>query len=55
MIKHLYKHQIKIDGKLYKPNGQGELYLPVRMEMCNPVEPVKKEKKKVERKPKEDS
>jgi len=38
MIKHLYKHEIVIDGKLYKPNGQGELYLPVKMDMCNPVD-----------------
>lgn len=50
MIKHLYKHQIKIDGKLYKPNGQGELYLPIRLEQCNPVDEVviKKPKKKKE-------
>jgi len=50
MIKHIYKHQIKIDGVIYKPNGQGELYLPKRVEMANPVEEeevvIKKPKKK---------
>ena len=48
MIKHLYKHQIKYEGVIYKPNGQGELYLPIRVEMCNPVdeEVVIKEPKK---------
>ena len=47
MIKHLYKHQIKIEGKIYKPNGQGELYLPIRVELANPVdEEIKKPKKK---------
>ena len=48
MIKHMYKHQIKYEGKLYKPNGQGELYLPIRLEWCNPVEPAIKLKKKKE-------
>lgn len=49
MIKHLYKHQIKIEGVIYKPNGQGELLLPIRVEMCNPVDEeeiiIKKPKK----------
>lgn len=52
MIKHIYKHQIKIDGIIYKPNGQHELYLPKRVEMANPVEEeevvIKKPKKKKE-------
>ena len=42
--------QIKIDGIIYKPNGQGELYLPKRVEMANPVDEeevvIKKPKKK---------
>lgn len=54
MIKHIYKHQIKIGDIVYRPNGQGELYLPERIEWANPVE-EKKEKKKVERNPKEDN
>ena len=49
MIKHIYKHEIKIEGVVYKPNGQGELYLPKRIEWANPVDEeviIKEPKKK---------
>jgi hypothetical protein len=50
MIKHLHKHQVRIGNDLYKPNGQGELFLPKRYEQFNPVdEPVKKKKKVVKK------
>jgi len=55
MIKHrpIPKTNVKIGKTVYKCNAQGIVELPEIYKQFNPIE--KKEKKKVERKPKEDS
>lgn len=46
LYKHLFdKHGVEIDGKIYRPNRKGELYLPVIDERYNPVEKKKKSEK----------
>jgi hypothetical protein len=59
----MYKHKpipktdvkIEEDKPSYKCNAQGIVMLPDIYPQFNPIEEVKKEKKKVERKPKESS
>ena len=57
MIKHrpIPKTNVKIGKTVYKCNAQGIVELPEIYKQFNPIEEVKKEKPKRERKPEEDS